>query len=150
MKCTNCAKLVPDSANFCGYCGHPLKANARADYPRKDSVGQTQAQKGMPLERILKIIGLVLLAGAGAYALYGAITVILYVWVPIWQHVVNLLLPLSVIGFIFLARKKPIIAAAAAIALIIPNYQNLPFAILLGSAALLLLISGILDLRVKE
>ena len=26
MQCTNCHQEVPDTANVCGYCGHPLKA----------------------------------------------------------------------------------------------------------------------------
>ncbi len=26
MKCTNCGKMVPDSAKICGYCGHRLKS----------------------------------------------------------------------------------------------------------------------------
>ena len=74
MKCTNCAKLVPDVVNFCGYCGHQLKNISLAPEVtalRQKSI-QGKAKAGMPVDRILKIIAIILMvAAAGFFLVWG-------------------------------------------------------------------------------
>jgi zinc-ribbon domain len=142
MKCTNCAKLVPDVANFCGYCGHPLKtvsltstASASRDHNAPVNF------KAAAIARILKLIALVLMGLTATYSIYGAVLAILNVnvYLPIEQHVLNLILPIIIIALIFLARKKALIAAAILILPVALNFQNFLFSIPLILATLLLL-----------
>jgi len=152
MKCTNCAKLVPDVANFCGYCGHQLKnvsQSSEISAARQKSV-QGKAVAGMPVERILKIIAIVLMLGVAGYALYGAIYVVLNVWVPFGNHVLNLLPPISILGSIFLVRKQPIIAAAALVALAVASFSNFLFSIPAIIAALVLVLVGLMPFWKKK
>ena len=150
MKCTNCAKLVPDAANYCGYCGHQLK-----NVPQPPQVAALQrhskkskADDGILIERTLKIIAIVLMVAAAGYSLYAAMLGILNVDVyqPTSQHVLNLLPSITIVGMIFLARKQPIIAAAALIALAVPNFSNYLFSISLIVGAFLLAGPGVLKL----
>ena len=140
MKCTNCAKLVPDAANFCGYCGHQLKTvslSPAASRTRNAPVNFKTAG----VARILKLIALVLMGLTAAYALYGAVFIIMKVWAPFEQHVLNLLPPIIIIAMIFLARKKPLLAAAVLLVPAVLNFTNLLFSIPLVVAVLFLIAS---------
>lgn len=146
MKCTNCAKLVPDAASFCGYCGHQLKNISQTPEVaamRRKSV-QGKAKSDIPVERILKIIAIVLMVAIAGYSLYGAIYVILYVWTPFMNHVLNLIPPLSILGLIFTIRKQPLIAAASLVALAVASFSNLLFSVPAIAAAVLLLASWLI------
>jgi peptidoglycan/LPS O-acetylase OafA/YrhL len=153
MKCTNCTKLIPDAANFCGYCGHQLKnvtQSPAVTAMRQENVGGKIASTGMPIERILKIISIVLMVVSTGYALYGAIYVILYVWAPFLNHVLNFLPPLTIIGMIFVVRKQPLIAAAALVTLAVASFSNYLFSIPAIVAAVLLSIVGLMPLWKKK
>ncbi len=142
MKCTNCAKLVPDAANFCGYCGHQLKTVSLSPAAVASRTRNAPVNfKTAGVARIIKLIALVLMGLAAAYALYGAVFIIVKVWAPFEQHVLNLLPPILIIAMIFLARKKPLIAAAVMLVPAVLNFSNLLFSIPLIVAVLLLITS---------
>ena len=141
MHCIHCGQQVPDTVKVCGYCGQHLRAGDQS-VPIHESGHVTAASNHQDAAFVIKIIALVLM---GLGAAYVPLTTTFFGI----DYTVRLIyfMPFVIVALMFLAWKRPVIAA---VLLFAPTFRFSYFFLYSGPlflASLLLIVSGALTGR---